>query len=69
MVYRLGGRAIGNSYFHLGHGYTPLITINSQEVKTLPSSAEGEEGSISGQGTKIPRLGAKKLKHKTEAIL
>ena len=56
MVYRLGGKAIGNSWFHLDHGYTPPITINSQEVKTLPSNAEGEEGSISGQETEIPHV-------------
>ena len=38
-------------------------------VETLPSNAGGV-GLISGRQTKIPRaLGAKKPKHKTEAIL
>lgn len=31
MVYRLAGGALGNSYFYLDHGYSPVMTINSNE--------------------------------------
>ena len=34
-----------------------------------PSSSAGGVGLIPGQGAKIPRVVAKNLKHKTEAML